>query len=82
MSQSVAIVGGGISGLSAAYYLARLAPTSTKITLIEGKERVGGWIKSQRAATTPSVLFEGGARTLRPQGETGTILLEMVPFFF
>ncbi|KAG2205008.1 hypothetical protein INT47_002632 [Mucor saturninus] len=77
MSQSVAIVGGGISGLSAAYYLARLAPTSTKITLIEGKERVGGWIKSQRA-TTPSILFEGGARTLRPKGETGTILLEMI----
>lgn len=75
MSSSVAILGGGISGLSAAYYLARLAPVSTKITLIEGKKRVGGWIESRRES---SVLFEAGPRTLRPQGETGTILLEMV----
>lgn len=86
---SVAILGGGISGLSSAYYLARMAPATTKIILIEGKERVGGWIQSRRvapdqsreqASTTAesSVLFEAGPRSLRPNGATGAILLEMV----
>ncbi|KAI8073495.1 protoporphyrinogen oxidase [Gilbertella persicaria] len=93
MMSSVAVLGGGISGLSAAYYLARLAPTTTKITLIEGKDRIGGWIQSRRVGpgihtsqdTLPplsnqkdSVLFEGGPRTLRPKGAGGAILLEMI----
>lgn len=90
---SVAILGGGISGLSAAYYLARMAPPTTKITLIEGKKRLGGWIESRRV--TPghydnihqlpknnskenTILFEAGPRTLRPEGSNGAILLEMV----
>lgn len=99
MSSSVAILGGGISGLSAAYYLARIAPTTTKITLIEGKDRVGGWLHSRRVAPgkyqhmppkespatkaeeqKDSVLFEGGPRSLRPEGVNGAILLEMVRF--
>lgn len=77
----IAVLGGGISGLSAAYYLARLAPKSTKIVLIEGKNRVGGWIESKRVVTPDSkdtVLFESGPRTLRPKGPSGTLLLEMV----
>ncbi|KAG1137152.1 hypothetical protein G6F37_011444 [Rhizopus arrhizus] len=90
---SVAILGGGISGLSAAYYLARMAPPTTKITLIEGKKRLGGWIESRRV--TPghydnihqlpknnskenTILFEAGPRTLRPEGSNGAILLEMI----
>ncbi|KAI8346169.1 protoporphyrinogen oxidase [Blakeslea trispora] len=90
---NVAVLGGGISGLSAAYYLARLAPKTTKITLIEGKNRLGGWIKSRRVAPGKytsqtelpptsteknSVLFEGGPRTLRPKGAGGTVMLEMI----
>lgn len=50
MSSTVAVLGGGISGLSTAYYLARLAKPSTKILLVEGKDRVGGWIQSRRVA--------------------------------
>lgn len=89
---SIAVLGGGISGLSAAYYLARLAPTTTKIVLIEGKDRVGGWIHSRRVAPgeysrdkppqlstdKDSILFEAGPRSLRPEGPNGAILLEMV----
>ncbi|OBZ83106.1 Protoporphyrinogen oxidase [Choanephora cucurbitarum] len=90
---NIAVLGGGISGLSAAYYLARLAPQTTKITLIEGKDRLGGWIKSRRVAPGKytsqtelppisteknSVLFEGGPRTLRPKGAGGTVMLEMI----
>ncbi|MGE5645564.1 MAG: protoporphyrinogen oxidase [Acidobacteriota bacterium] len=41
----VAIVGGGISGLSAAYYLARQGIGST---LIERRERLGGVIRTER----------------------------------
>jgi oxygen-dependent protoporphyrinogen oxidase len=91
---SIAVLGGGISGLSTAYYLARLAPASTKIVLIESKDRLGGWIQSRRVAPGKydnkthlpklsndeknSILFEAGPRSLRPAGVNGTILLEMV----
>ncbi|KAL7315995.1 oxygen-dependent protoporphyrinogen oxidase [Mucor circinelloides] len=89
---SIAVLGGGISGLSAAYYLARLAPASTKIVLIEGKDRLGGWIHSRRVAPgkysrdkvpqlsneKDSILFEAGPRSLRPEGPNGAILLEMI----
>ncbi|KAI8988420.1 protoporphyrinogen oxidase [Mycotypha africana] len=90
---TVAILGGGISGLSAAYYLARFAPPTTKILLIEGKNRVGGWIQSQRVAPgnydfknnmpqesedKDDILFESGARSLRPKGVNGAIMLEMI----
>ncbi|KAG0167346.1 oxygen-dependent protoporphyrinogen oxidase [Apophysomyces sp. BC1034] len=88
---TVAVLGGGISGLSAAYYLSRLAPATTKIILVEGSDRVGGWIRSQRVSrgtyTSPAnaqhdqdngILLESGPRSLRPQGANGAILLEMV----
>ncbi|RCI02009.1 oxygen-dependent protoporphyrinogen oxidase [Rhizopus stolonifer] len=89
---SAVILGGGISGLSAAYYLARMAPSTTKITLIEGKNRLGGWIESRRVTAghydnihclpkenqQNTVLFEAGPRTLRPEGTNGAILLEMI----
>ena len=93
---SVAVLGGGISGLSTAYYLARYAPRATQITLIEGSDRVGGWIRSRRVepgfhASCPkdnavnnenSVLFESGPRSLRPVGASGAVVLEMVYFIY
>jgi oxygen-dependent protoporphyrinogen oxidase len=71
----VTILGGGISGLSAAYYLSRLAP-QLRIRLLEASDRVGGWIKSEHVSD--NVLFEAGPRTLRPQGVGGALLLDMV----
>ncbi|KAK9462235.1 uncharacterized protein V1516DRAFT_307417 [Lipomyces oligophaga] len=71
---SVAILGGGISGLSAAYYVSRLLPKETKITIFESKNRLGGFIESERFRLPEqcqngdgkdSVLFEYGPRTLR-----------------
>ena len=38
----VVIIGGGISGLSAAYFLERFHPNLSSL-LIEAKPRVGGW---------------------------------------
>ncbi|KAG1168605.1 hypothetical protein G6F70_004729 [Rhizopus microsporus] len=75
---SVAILGGGISGLSAAYYLARTAPAATKITLIEGKQRVGGWIESRRV--TPGN-YDNVSRLPPPEPATdkNSILFEAGP---
>src|ERR1051325_103992 len=45
MGPRVAIVGGGISGLSCAYYLAQAGVAST---LIEARPRLGGVIQTER----------------------------------
>ncbi|KAF9541322.1 hypothetical protein EC957_003224 [Mortierella hygrophila] len=80
----IAVLGGGISGLSTAWYLARTAPPNVKITLIEGTKRTGGWLHSDRVADPQypngkgSVLLERGPRSLRPQGVSGLNTLEMV----
>lgn len=74
---TVAVLGGGISGLSAAYYLARLASPKTRIVLIEGSDRCGGWIRSQRTQEH-GILFEAGPRSLRPVSTSGVVTLEMV----
>ncbi|KAI9006572.1 protoporphyrinogen oxidase [Phycomyces nitens] len=91
MTTRIAVLGGGISGLSAAFYLSRLAPATSKIVLIEANDRVGGWIRSQRVSpgtylSTPddpaldpqSVLLEVGPRSLRPVGPGGAVVLDMI----
>ncbi|TAQ89225.1 hypothetical protein B7494_g2436 [Chlorociboria aeruginascens] len=40
----IAVLGGGISGLSTAYYITRMLPEA-KVTLYEGSERLGGWLQ-------------------------------------
>lgn len=54
MDASVAIVGGGISGLSTAYYLSKAGIPST---LIEVRPRLGGVIQSERV---DGCVIEGG----------------------
>ena len=68
--EHIAVLGGGITGLSSAFHLSRRFPNS-RITLVEKEEKVGGWIRSERATvrtptTSVSVLLEAGPRTLRP----------------
>ena len=56
----IAVVGGGISGLSAAYYLEKLAPASCAeldITLLEKSQQLGGVVKSERIK---GILYEAG----------------------
>lgn len=66
--EKVAVLGGGISGLASAYFVAKEFPKS-KITIYEANKDSGGWIQSRRVKTpTGDVLFEYGARTLRPAG--------------
>jgi oxygen-dependent protoporphyrinogen oxidase len=54
----VAVVGGGISGLAAAYRLRRLLGPEARITLIEGSQRLGGALRTAELAGTP---FDMGA---------------------
>jgi len=54
MDASVAIVGGGISGLSTAYYLSKAGVPST---IIEARPRLGGVIQSEHVA---GCVVEGG----------------------
>ncbi|KAF4526024.1 hypothetical protein B566_EDAN000817 [Ephemera danica] len=59
----VVILGGGISGLSAAYY-AMNKLTGASIHLVEASNRLGGWIQTTR--TRDGLLLEHGPRTIRP----------------
>ncbi|KAJ8097987.1 hypothetical protein POJ06DRAFT_26456 [Lipomyces tetrasporus] len=71
--RSVAVLGGGISGLSTVYYLTRALPRHVPITIYESSKRLGGYIQStqfvlpsaHRNTGDDHVLFEHGPRTLR-----------------
>jgi oxygen-dependent protoporphyrinogen oxidase len=69
----IAVLGGGISGLSTAYFLKKELPNAS-ILLIES-QKWGGWISSLKRDNT---LFETGPRTLRPHGEAGAFTLGLV----
>ena len=71
-----AVLGGGISGLSAAFHLAKKVKDPGSITVIESSSRLGGWIKS--VATEEGAIFEQGPRGMRPAGEQGLATLNMV----
>ena len=66
MTYDVVIIGGGISGLSAAYALEKKDP-SLSCLLIEEKSRLGGWTQT---VTLPSgQRYEAGPRSLLLRGE-------------
>lgn len=74
---TIAIIGGGIAGLSAAFHLSTRLP-STRIQIHEASHRLGGWIQSSRSFEEPRVLVEHGPRTLRHTGIPGLCTLELV----
>ena len=65
---TVAILGSGISGLSAAYRLTQIHPAPRRIVLLEAGSRLGGggWISSR--GNEDGVIYEHGPRTIRPVG--------------
>ncbi|XP_046736587.1 protoporphyrinogen oxidase [Diprion similis] len=75
MSGRTAVLGGGISGLSAAYYL-RDNPAFRAIKIIEASNRTGGWLRSR--VSLEGVIFEEGPRTIRPRGPAGSNTLSLV----
>ena len=79
---SVTVVGGGITGLSAALHLSRrLTRSGIRINLIDRSQRTGGWVHSERVhlkdgkGHEAEVLVESGPRTLRPASKS---ILELV----
>lgn len=74
-SGTVAVLGGGISGLAAAYKLTQIHPAPKRIVLFEAASRLGGWIHSSR--NEDGVVYEHGPRTLRPVGESGMTILNL-----
>ncbi|CAR28157.1 hypothetical protein ZYGR_0N06480 [Zygosaccharomyces rouxii] len=71
----VGVVGGGISGLTFSYFLAKLRP-DVHVTVFESKPRTGGWIRSldtQDNEGSP-IMLEQGPRTLRGVSD-GTVLM-------
>ncbi|KAK0079589.1 hypothetical protein PV325_001045 [Microctonus aethiopoides] len=69
------ILGGGITGLSAAYY-ALENPKLGALTLLEASNRLGGWIRSQRSPN--NIIFEKGPRTIRPGTPAGENTLNLI----
>ncbi len=57
----IAIIGGGITGLSSAWFLIKKYP-GAKITLFEKGPRLGGWIQTSQGG---GFLFEKGPRTFQ-----------------
>lgn len=70
----ISILGGGISGLSAAFYLSKLRQASA-VSLYEAGSTFGGWIKSDKR---DGYIFEAGPRTIRPKGIAGNATLELI----
>ncbi|KAL8810305.1 MAG: hypothetical protein Q9200_002685 [Gallowayella weberi] len=74
----VAVLGGGITGLASAYYLAQRLPNA-QITLFEGSSRLGGWLHSKQIDVgNGSIVFEQGPRTLRPSRPNGWVTLDLI----
>ncbi|KAI1874621.1 hypothetical protein JX265_004829 [Neoarthrinium moseri] len=66
--RQIAVLGGGVTGLTAAHYLARHA-TNAHITLYEASDRLGGWVDGRRTpiddGSGGEVLMQRGPRMLR-----------------
>lgn len=83
----VSVIGGGISGLSFAYFLGRLRP-DVKITVYEKQARVGGYINTGHASAQTqqqtgcksrrALKMERGPRTLRGVSPGTLIIVDLL----
>lgn len=70
----VTVLGGGISGLSAAFYLSTVQRLAN-VKLYESSSRFGGWVKTDKRH---GFIFEAGPRTIRPKGLAGNTTLHLM----
>ncbi|KAL8377853.1 hypothetical protein RB595_008505 [Gaeumannomyces hyphopodioides] len=76
---TIAVLGGGVTGLTTAYYLTKFLP-SARITLYEASDRLGGWVDSHTMdlqRTLPDgkparVVCEYGPRLIAPSAKNHT----------
>ncbi|MGW8251582.1 MAG: oleate hydratase, partial [Anaerolineales bacterium] len=62
--KNIVIIGGGIAGLSAAYYASRASETPVKITLLERADYWGGKLVTERIpGEKGQFVIEGGPDT-------------------
>ncbi|XP_022654730.1 protoporphyrinogen oxidase-like isoform X3 [Varroa jacobsoni] len=73
--QSAVVLGGGISGLAATYYLTRI-PDIQRIILVDKKARLGGWIQSTRYPC--GTVDEHGPHSIRVDGVQGANTLNLI----
>ncbi|XP_059194622.1 protoporphyrinogen oxidase [Centropristis striata] len=73
--RTIAVLGGGVGGLAASYYLCK-SPQVTKVIVLESSSRFGGWLQSTRRSD--GAVFEHGPRGIRPAGAVGRNTLNMV----
>lgn len=74
MPHKVVILGGGITGLTSAWYLEHFLREEVEVTVIEKSGRLGGCIHTVNEG---NFLFEKGPRSLRPHSYGG-IALELI----
>ncbi|KLO06994.1 Protoporphyrinogen oxidase [Schizopora paradoxa] len=78
--KAIAVIGGGITGLSAAFHLSKRFPRA-QITIFERSNRIGGWINSRHVKVSDgsghnaTICLEAGPRTLRPNSKA---MLELI----
>lgn len=72
MPYRIAVLGGGISGLAAAYFLKKKWGSQIELSLFEAKDKLGGWIQT---VTQDNYLFELGPHSLRVTEEDGILSL-------
>lgn len=79
--KSIAVLGGGITGLATAQYVVRELPRA-KVTIFEASEHLGGWVQSKSIEVEDGkrVLFEHGPRSLRVSSPSGLVTLELVSY--
>jgi protoporphyrinogen/coproporphyrinogen III oxidase len=76
-SPQIVIIGGGISGLSAAYYLLQCAEAGAfplRVLVIEREQRVGGKIRTELVGEQHPFLLEGGPDAFLAQKPAATDL--------
>ncbi|KAI1136851.1 Protoporphyrinogen oxidase [Hypoxylon sp. FL0543] len=78
-AEKIAVIGGGITGLTAAYYASKRYP-SAAITLFEGSSRFGGAIESAYVPLTEgtALVCEKGPRTLRANAPRAPVTYDLV----
>lgn len=70
------VLGGGVSGLAAAYYLQRQVSRFSKIILLEASHRLGGWVSTTRFPD--GAIYEHGPHSLRATGKSGQHTLTLL----